>query len=997
MSNFGSSINVQVAGAEMSGVGCSNVGRTGWLRESVGHDKAQIIVECARKVRSRTAVHQPSEEGLCQPTSHGLDRQKRVTCSRQRGGRNKVTRWAVYCSTRFCKCHWIMTWCDGAKKAWKYHPPTKYNSQMVLFLVMLLLKLISETDTDVILGWGDFGMTCSNRYINNGAPIAMILCATLSKQCVFNCFPNYFLFSVTARMALFRLFFFPPWPRGWLPMCMCAWFCTCGDRRGGKHALEHLQKTTMSQGKLSPIFWVVFRRERYSNRGIGALQCGGALEMSMSCCMCEFVETARSLWRWHTCGGSTANKGMRGGTAQCCVVWCTDGWRLAHRYVLKAGTRAEVNVKQWHPCEQTTDPRPVRRRAQRTRARQHEMRETRRSNRDCHLCPKHMRWADATQDQATGPREERQRTETTTRRNTLDDVWTFLSTAPVTARCSTLRSFLVVLIWPEVSRHLHFCSVCVACWCHGSIPAKAQPVVVYLGKLSSSGQVFKPKSQSPSPVSSSSSFARKSFHHQRSRRWSTTRRRCQLKSQRRRRQRRRRRFLCRLRQFQTQRATVFFSDAWPWRIWRLRDGTVHKKSLQQHTPHMSETDIELQYHNRNRNRSYSTNDNNSNILLVDGTAGWSADRLSLKPTDSRRRTFILHITGTAPDKKSAESVGLKINPVKPKIHSNQGQKNGGIDRQHQSWGIASERVCQVSGTNNHVRTTCKYSQFQQLTECTLHRHWPLYTNIVPHLLFFFFLLQLFHRHRSVVQYTVDSPRTHIWIEKGLESGHLVGEFSETSAVILSSCTHTWWRSRFVETADLRRRCRSSKMTELLDAELLKDLRGLGKPPSFDGNDAEYQGLRFSVRIHMSLVSTVSHSLMDKCEVERHPISLTAVKALGEAHLKCCIQMYYWLALITKGSVRTLVRSVEESNGAEAWRLIQNRFAPDTQNRQYALMQKIMMPSKLWRDHAEGFESGLRARKLYVGEWERASGTALADAVKYTVMMNMATILLRNNM
>ena len=41
----------------------------------------------------------------------------------------------------------------------------------------------------------------------------------------------------------------------------------------------------------------------------------------------------------------------------------------------------------------------------------------------------------------------------------------------------------------------------VACWCHGSIPAEAQPVVVYLGELLSSGQVFKPKSQSPSPRS----------------------------------------------------------------------------------------------------------------------------------------------------------------------------------------------------------------------------------------------------------------------------------------------------------------------------------------------------------------------------------------------------------------------------------------------------------------------------------------------------------------
>ena len=124
---------------------------------------------------------------------------------------------------------------------------------------------------------------------------------------------------------------------------------------------------------------------------------------------------------------------------------------------------------------------------------------------------------------------------------------------------------------------------------------------------------------------------------------------------------------------------------------------------------------------------------------------------------------------------------------------------------------------------------------------------------------------------------------------------------------------------------------------------------------------------------MSLVSTVSQQLMDRCEVERNPISLAAVQALGDA---CCMQMYCWLALITKGSVRTLDRSVEESNGAEAWRLIHSRYAPDTQNRQYALMQKIMMPAKLWC-HAEGFESGLRAWELDVGEWERASGTVLA--------------------
>ena len=77
-------------------------------------------------------------------------------------------------------------------------------------------------------------------------------------------------------------------------------------------------------------------------------------------------------------------------------------------------------------------------------------------------------------------------------------------------------------------------------------------------------------------------------------------------------------------------------------------------------------------------------------------------------------------------------------------------------------------------------------------------------------------------------------------------------------------------------------------------------------------------------------------------------------SLGEAHLKCCMQMYYALALIPRGRIRTLIRSVEETNGAEAWRLIHSRYAPDTQNRQYALMQKIMMSAKPWCDYTEGF-------------------------------------------
>ena len=112
----------------------------------------------------------------------------------------------------------------------------------------------------------------------------------------------------------------------------------------------------------------------------------------------------------------------------------------------------------------------------------------------------------------------------------------------------------------------------------------------------------------------------------------------------------------------------------------------------------------------------------------------------------------------------------------------------------------------------------------------------------------------------------------------------------------------------------------------MDADLLKDLRGLGKPPTFDEIDAEYQNFPFSFRIHMSLVSSVSQKLIDKCEAEWKHVDLAA---LGGASLTCCIQMSYSLALITKGSARTLVRSVEESNGAEASQEIRARYTTES--------------------------------------------------------------------
>ena len=160
----------------------------------------------------------------------------------------------------------------------------------------------------------------------------------------------------------------------------------------------------------------------------------------------------------------------------------------------------------------------------------------------------------------------------------------------------------------------------------------------------------------------------------------------------------------------------------------------------------------------------------------------------------------------------------------------------------------------------------------------------------------------------------DSPCTHTQDRNrpSLSQVHSTASFVETSPVILSSCTQTWQRSRFVGTADSRRRFKCFTMTEPLDAELLKDLRGWGMPPSFDGNDADYQEIRFSFRIHMRLVSTVSHALMDKCKAGTKSDHLGRTERAGRNTFE---------AFITKGSVRICGR-IRRSRG----------MASDTQQR-----------------------------------------------------------------
>ena len=97
-------------------------------------------------------------------------------------------------------------------------------------------------------------------------------------------------------------------------------------------------------------------------------------------------------------------------------------------------------------------------------------------------------------------------------------------------------------------------------------------------------------------------------------------------------------------------------------------------------------------------------------------------------------------------------------------------KNTNFEQNQNLFNITKTKYSQVPGDRMHTT----------LTLTSEHQHCSLFLSIFS---------MSTDSHRSVAQYTVKSPCTQIWIGTGLESGHLIGEFSERGAVMLSSCVH----------------------------------------------------------------------------------------------------------------------------------------------------------------------------------------------------------------
>ena len=96
---------------------------------------------------------------------------------------------------------------------------------------------------------------------------------------------------------------------------------------------------------------------------------------------------------------------------------------------------------------------------------------------------------------------------------------------------------------------------------------------------------------------------------------------------------------------------------------------------------------------------------------------------------------------------------------------------------------------------------------------------------------------------------------------------------------------------------------------------------------------------------MSFVSSVSQTLMDKCEAEGIPISLAAVKAQGEASLKYVLLASFDCEWKCANPFPLCWRNPMEQRHIALYAALPRQIHRTA--KECALMQKMMMPVKLW--------------------------------------------------
>ena len=176
-----------------------------------------------------------------------------------------------------------------------------------------------------------------------------------------------------------------------------------------------------------------------------------------------------------------------------------------------------------------------------------------------------------------------------------------------------------------------------------------------------------------------------------------------------------------------------------------------------------------------------------------------------------------------------------------------------------------------------------------------------------------------------------------------------------------------------------------------------DTRLLGRPSTFGGAEAEWPDWAFSMR---AFGAAIDAAFLGAMEVASRAAAPVLVTTLGVPEQNVARQLFFMLAMMTKGPALAFVRQAEicggGPNGLEAWRLLVRRYEPEAATRTLGLLQQILNPVP-FPDNVTGFEEALSKWELTISRWESSAHDALNEGVKIALLLKMTPEPLRQNL
>ena len=123
------------------------------------------------------------------------------------------------------------------------------------------------------------------------------------------------------------------------------------------------------------------------------------------------------------------------------------------------------------------------------------------------------------------------------------------------------------------------------------------------------------------------------------------------------------------------------------------------------------------------------------------------------------------------------------------------------------------------------------------------------------------------------------------------------------------------------------------------AASMVDMRVLGKPSIFAGDEASWKGWSFVMLSFSAAVSPELRALMQKARIN--------VDGMLNVHLTSAEQvwsrqLYYMLSLSTSGEAQRRLQNVPEGEGAEAWKVFSEHYEPKTATRYVGMLRQILL-------------------------------------------------------